>query len=230
MWQILLNRFPDFDVALIQRFVAEGVAKSTTLASTIIVARLMGITEFGQLSQIQAAVILVVPLTLMGLNFAIVRQISTLKSTHDTASAVFTCFLLITIAVCVPASCMWLKSDEIAIHLSMGSNAGPAIQGASLLLICSAWQSLILEAIRARQRTSAAMKLQITESFSSIVLIVGIAFAGQLTPLNIVLCFTFVKFFIALTGIWSFSKSENLIVGFRERIVSVVWVNVIIIF
>lgn len=210
MWQILLNRFPDFDVALIQRFVAEGVAKSTTLASTIIVARLMGITEFGQLSQIQAGIVLLVPLTLMGLNFAIIRQISTLKSIHDTASSVLTCFLLITGAVCLPAAYLWFKADEISKYLSMGLDAGPAIQTASLLLICTAWQTLILEAIRARQRSSAALKLQLSESFSSMALILGIAFAGQLTPLNLVLCFTFVKLFIFLAGAWSFTKSENL--------------------
>lgn|GEM_PF-1386145 len=210
MWHILLNRFPDFDAALAQRFLAEGVAKSTTLASTIIVARLIGITEFGQLSQIQAGIVLLVPLTLMGLNFAIIRQISTLKSTHDTASSVLTCFLLVTSAVSLPAAYLWFNADEISKYLSMDLAAEPAIQGASLLLVCTAWQTLILEAIRARQRTSAALKLQVSESFSSMALILGIALAGQLTPLNLVLCFTLVKLFIFLAGVSSFTKSENL--------------------
>ena len=93
MWRKLETIFPKLDTALIQRFVAEGTAKSTALVTTIIMARTMGIEGFGQLSQIQAFVVLLVPLTLMGLNFAIVRQLATLKNSGETGSAVFTCFV-----------------------------------------------------------------------------------------------------------------------------------------
>jgi len=209
MWQKLETIFLKLDTALIQRFVAEGTAKSTALVTTIIMARTMGIEGFGQLSQIQAFVVLLVPLTLMGLNFAIVRQVATLKSAGEIGSAVFTCFLLISTALLVPAACLWCAADQISLHLSMGLNTESAIQASALLLICTAWQTLILEAMRARQQAFSAMTLQLLESIGSLSLIGAIAVFSELMPLAVILSFAFVKLFIFLFGVWSFTRNEK---------------------
>ena len=184
------------DVDLMLRFAAEGMTKGAALAMAFLLARWLAANGFGAYAQTQALVAVLVPLVLLGLGFAIIRQIAGASSTTEIAAPVATAFAITSLVALSLAALLWTASDTIAAHFSDHPSAPSLVRAAALLLPAAAWQSLLFEALRARHRVRAATLLQIGEALAALAGIALLFLAGRLTPVAAVNLVAAIKFFV----------------------------------
>jgi O-antigen/teichoic acid export membrane protein len=189
----------DGDLAL--RFAAEGASKGSALVMAFLLARWMAAEGFGAYAQTMALVAVLVPVMLLGLGFAIVRQIAGARDAAAIAAPVTTA-LAIASALTLPlAAVMWLSAANVAAHFSDHPDATALVRAAAVLLPVAAWQSLIYEALRARQRVRATTGLQIAEAALSLLAMIGLFLTGHLNPVGAVTAIATLKLlFFLLAG------------------------------
>ncbi len=102
------------EAALLQRFLAEAITKGSALILAFLLARWLAVEGFGAYSQTQALVAVLVPLALLGLGFAIVRQIAGATTTQDIASPIATAFLLVSLTSISIGVVLWFTAVPLA--------------------------------------------------------------------------------------------------------------------
>jgi O-antigen/teichoic acid export membrane protein len=196
------------DGALVQRFIAEGVTKGSALILAFLLARWLAAEGFGGYSQTQALVAVLVPIVLLGLGFAIIRQIAGATNATDIAAPITTAFLLVSIISLGLAVAMWATAPRFAGEFSNHPSAIALVRAAAILLPIAAWQILLSEALRARQRVRTATLLQISESLLSLTGIVLLWFLGNLTPVTAIILIAILKVFFLLCAAGDLVRSQ----------------------
>ena len=186
------------DGDLVLRFIAEGMTKGTALILAFLLARWLAADGFGGYSQTQALVAVLVPIVLLGLGFAVIRQIAGARTTADIAAPIATAFVISSAISLILATIMWTAANSIAVHFSNHPAAATLVRAAAILLPIAAWQSLMFEALRARHRVKSATLLQITEAIASLIAIIVLTFLDNLTPVIAIRVITGLKFFFFL--------------------------------
>ncbi len=190
------------DSDLMLRFVAEGITKGSALAIAFLLARWLAADGFGGYSQTQALVAVLVPLVLLGLGFALIRQIAGAATTADITAPVATAFVITTAVSLIVATTMWAWANSLALHFTDHPAAASLIRTAAILLPIAVWQSLLFEALRARHRVKSATLLQITESSLSLAAVIALALFEQLTPVTAIAAIAALKFvFFVCAGV-----------------------------
>lgn len=181
------------EAALLQRFLAEAITKGSALILAFLLARWLAVEGFGAYSQTQALVAVLVPLALLGLGFAIVRQIAGANTTQDIAPPIATAFVLVSLTSIGIGVVLWFTAVPFAAVFTDHPSAVALIRASAVLLPVAGWQTLFLEALRARQRVRAATAIQIGESLSALAGIVALLWLDTLTPVTAIVLITAVK-------------------------------------
>lgn len=181
------------EAALLQRFLAESITKGSALILAFLLARWLAVEGFGAYSQTQALVAVLVPLALLGLGFAIVRQIAGATTTQDIASPIATAFFLVSLTSISIGVVLWFTAVPLAGVFSNHPSAVALIRAAAVLLPVAGWQTLFLEALRARQRVRAATAIQIGEALFALSGVVALLWLDTLTPVTAIALITAVK-------------------------------------
>ena len=190
------------DGDLMLRFVAEGATKGSALVMAFLLARWLAAEGFGGYSQTQALVAVLVPLVLLGLGFALIRQIAGAATTADIVAPVATAFVIASAVSLVVAAAMWAAANTIAAHFTDHPAATSLVRAAAILLPIAVWQSLLFEALRARHRVKSATVLQIAESGLSLLAIIALALSENLTPVTAIAAIAALKLvFFVLAGV-----------------------------
>ncbi len=198
----------DGDLAL--RFAAEGASKGSALVMAFLLARWMATEGFGAYAQTMALVAVLVPVMLLGLGFAIVRQIAGARDAVAIAAPVTTAFTIASALTLPLAAVMWLSAANIAPHFSDHPDATALVRAAAVLLPIAAWQSLIYEALRARQRVRAATGLQIAEAALSLLAMIGLFLTGHLDPVRAVTAIATLKLLFFLLAGFDLVRAHDL--------------------
>ena len=198
------------DGDLMLRFMAEGMTKGAALVMAVLLARWLAADGFGGYSQTQALVAVLVPIVLLGLGFAVIRQIAGASATEDIAAPVATAFVIASVVSLILAIIMWTAANSIAIHFSDHPAAPALVRTAAVLLPIAAWQSLLFEALRARHRVRSATLLQIAESAASLLAVVVLAALDGLTPVAAISIIAAIKFAFFLCAGADFVLSQRI--------------------
>jgi len=182
------------DGDLMLRFMAEGITKGTALVMAFLLARWLAADGFGGYSQTLALVAVLVPIVLLGLGFAVIRQIAGANTTGEIAAPIATAFVIASGVSMTLAIIMWTTAPSIAAHFSDHPAATSLVRAAAVLLPIATWQALLFEALRARHRVRSATLLQIFESAASLSAIVVMASVDSLTPVTAVIVIAALKF------------------------------------
>lgn len=196
------------DGALVQRFIAEGVTKGAALFLAFLLARWLAAEGFGGYSQTQALVAVLVPIVLLGLGFAIIRQIAGATNAADIAAPITTAFLLISMLSMGLAVAIWVFAPRFAADFSNHPSAIALIRAAAILLPVAAWQNLFFEALRARQRVRTATLLQIGESLLSLAGIAVLWILNDLTPVTAIIMIAIFKVVFLLSAAADLMRSQ----------------------
>lgn len=196
----------DADLAL--RFAAEGSSKATALLMAILLARWLAADGFGAYSQTQALVAVLVPVALLGLGFAVIRHIAGAKDTDEISAPVVTALIVASMVTLPAAAVMWLFASELAVQFSNHPAATELVRTAAVLLPVAAWQSLIFEALRARQRVRAASALQIGEAALTLFAMILLFVVDRLDPVTAVGAVAALKFIFLVAGAMDFLRSQ----------------------
>ena len=198
------------DGALVARFVAEGATKALSLVTIVVLTRLLAVDGFGAFSQIQALSIAAVPAVTLGLGFSIVRRIAGAIPPAAIAARLLTAGTLVTAAAIAVAAVVWLVAPFAGPHVLDVPDAPSLLRGAALLLAASAFQNLTLEALRARQRATAASALQIGEAAAWLAGVALLTLAGSLDARGVVLLLAAIRAAIALLAALHLIRRESL--------------------
>jgi len=198
------------DGALVARFVAEGATKALSLVTVVMLTRLLAVDGFGAFSQIQALCVAAVPAVTLGLGFSIVRRIAGAIPPATIAARLATAGTLVAAMAIAVAAVVWLAAPFAGPHVLDVPDAPSLLRAASLLLAASAFQSLALEALRARQRAAAASALQIGEAAAWLAGVALLALAGGLDALGVVLLLAVIRAAVALLAALHLIRREAL--------------------
>jgi O-antigen/teichoic acid export membrane protein len=198
------------DGDLMLRFMAEGMTKGAALVMAILLARWLAADGFGSYSQTQALVAVLFPIVLLGLGFAVIRQIAGASTTADIAAPVATAFVIASVVSLILAIIMWTAANSIAIHFYDHPAAPALVRAAAVLLPIAAWQSLLFEALRARRRVRSATLLQIAESAASLAAVFILAVRDDLTPVAAISVIAAIKFAFFLGAGADFVLSQRI--------------------
>ena len=198
------------DGDLVLRFTAEVMTKGAALAMAFLLARWLAADGFGGYSQTQALVAVLVPIVLLGLGFAVIRQIAGAGTTAGIAAPIATAFVITSVISLVLATIMWTTANSIAGHFSDHPAATSLVRAAAILLPIAAWQSLMFEALRARHRVKSATALQIGESAFSLASVVILTFFEQLTPVTAIAVIAVIKFVFFLCAGTDLALSQRI--------------------
>jgi len=182
------------DGDLMLRFIAEGMTKGSALVMAFLLARWLAADGFGGYSQTQALVAVLAPIVLLGLGFAVIRQIAGVTTTAEIAAPIATVFVIVSVVSLILATIMWTAANSIAVQFSDHPAATSLVRAAAVLLPIAAWQSLLFEALRARHRVRSATLLQIAESVFSLSAIIALTFFENLTPVTAITVIAAIKF------------------------------------
>ena len=196
------------DDALIQRFLAEGVTKGTALLLAFLLARWLAAEGFGGYSQSQALVAVLVPVVLLGLAFAIIRQIASATNAADIAAPITTALVIVSMLSVSLAVAIWAFAPRYAADFSNHPSAIALVRATAILLPVAAWQNLFFEALRARQRVRTATFLQIGEALLSLTGIVLLWFLGGLTPVTAIVVIALFKVAFLLSAAADLIRSQ----------------------
>ncbi len=201
---------------LILRFAAEAMSKGSALVMAFLLARWLAADGFGAYAQTQAMVAILVPVVLLGLGFALIRQIAGASGASEISAPVFTAFT-ITSGLTIPAAIvMWLLADGIAVHFSDHPSATMLVRMGAVLLPAAAWQSLLFEALRARHRVRSATTLQIGEAALSLLAMILLFLADRLDPVTALTAIAALKLLVVLLAATDFARSQDVWAdGFR---------------
>ncbi|MBN43117.1 MAG: hypothetical protein CL573_06485 [Alphaproteobacteria bacterium] len=201
------------DKDLVLRFVAEATGKGTALIMAFLLARWLATEGFGAYSQTQALVAILVPVALLGLGFAVIRQIAGAVTAAEISAPVTTA-IAISLMITLPVGLvMWLGSDLIAGYFSNHPAARPLVQMAALLLPAAALQSLLYEALRARQRVYSATTLQIGEALLNLAAIIALSLTESLEPVAAFTAVAAIKLLFFLLAAGDFIHSQHIRAG-----------------
>jgi O-antigen/teichoic acid export membrane protein len=198
------------DTALALRFLTEGSMKGAALVMAFLLARWLGVDDFGSYAQAQAMVLVLAPIALLGLGFAIVRQIAGTSVPRRVGTSLTTALAIVSVISTLAASAIFLAAEAFGTSVMENAVSADLVRAAAVLLPVAAWQTLILESLRGRQRVRTATVLQIGESVSILTAIVALHLAGELTPTNVILSFAAMKFGSLCLGTLDLFRSQRL--------------------
>lgn len=199
-----------YDGALVARFIAEGATKALSLVTVVVLTRLLAVDGFGAFSQVQALSVAAVPVVTLGIGFGIVRRIAGTVAPAAIAARLLTAGTLVAGMAMAVATIVWLAAPFAARYVLDVPDAASLLRAAALLFAASAFQTLTLEALRARQRAAAASALQIGEAAAWLAGVALLAAAGGLDALGVVLLLAVIRAAVALLAALHLIRREAL--------------------
>ena len=199
-----------FDTALLLRFLTEVTTKGAALLTVFALARWLGVTEFGNYLQAQAIALILAPIVLLGLAFAVIRQIAGTSLPDEVGASLTTAFSIASAVSSLIAIVICIFATSIRDLIMENSVSVGLIRTAAILLPIVAWQALTFEAMRARQHVRSTTFLQIGEALMTLSGILILERTDALSPISAIQLIAALKLVALILGLLDLAYSHRL--------------------